>query len=119
MLHPRILGADLAPRGRGVLFVEASLMPRLTTAFQEDLDKVMERHRLWLLTDGGQGERADLRDLDLVQRSLWRADLRHALLDRSDLSGADLRGADLAGANMADASLRFTLIEEAADGAGS
>lgn len=80
------------------------------TLSQQDLLDILERHRLWMASGGGEGERADLRNLVLTGRSLWRADLRDALLDGCDLSGADLdhadlRGASLEGARLTDASL--------------
>jgi len=47
----------------------------------EELQQILEQHKLWLTTNGGK-----------------RADLRSADLSGADLSGANLRGADLSGA---------------------
>src|SRR3712207_9062451 len=48
---------------------------------------LLEQHRIWVATDGTEGKQADLQDLNLVGRAFWRADLRRALLDRSNLAG--------------------------------
>ena len=57
---------------------------------QAVLDKILDNHKLWLKTDGEQGEQADL----------WGADLSGANLGRADLSGANLSGANLWRANL-------------------
>ena len=63
---------------------------------KEKLQKVLEKHRLWL--DDCGGECADLSDADLSCADLSGADLRGADLSRADLSRADLIRADLNGA---------------------
>ena len=45
---------------------------------QAKLDKILDNHKLWLKTDGEQGERANLSSADLSY-----ADLRYADLDYS------------------------------------
>ena len=67
---------------------------------QEELNEVLKKHKQWC-TDGKEGERADLSDVDLVG-----ADLTCDNLYRADLSGADLSGADLSGAVLVGANLR-------------
>ena len=67
------------------------------------LNKILDNHKLWLKTDEGQGEKADLR---------W-ADLRWADLRWADLRGADLRWADLRGADLSEADLRWADLSEA------
>lgn len=67
------------------------------------LRAALDRHRLWLETQGAEGARAILAGACLSGLSLWRADLRAA-----DLAGADLGGADLDHARLCDASLRGT-----------
>ena len=52
---------------------------------KKELDKILDNHKLWLSTNGEQGERADLRS----------ADLRSADLRSADLRSADLRYANL------------------------
>ena len=57
---------------------------------QKELDKILENHKLWLKTNGVEGERANLS----------YADLRYANLRYANLSYADLRYADLSYANL-------------------
>ena len=59
-----------------------------------DLQKVLEKHAMWL-SDKEGGERADLRGANLRWANLSGADLRGA-----NLSGADLRWANLSGADL-------------------
>ena len=59
------------------------------------LDKILDNHKLWLQTNGEQGERADLSSADLRY-----ADLRYADLSSADLSYANLRYADLSSADL-------------------
>ena len=85
-----------------------------------ELNKTLERHQLWIETNGVQGERADLRGAnlhgaDLRDANLHGADLRDANLRDANLEGAHLRdaffyranltGVDLTGANLTDAIL--------------
>ena len=68
---------------------------------KEQLDKILDNHKLWLKTNGAEGERANLRSADLSG-----ANLRYADLSRANLRYADLRSADLSGANLRYADLR-------------
>lgn len=81
---------------------------------QEELNEVLEKHKLWL--DGKDGgvkanlsyanlrgadlRNANLRGADLRRANLICADLRCANLREANLSGPDLRGADLRGADL-------------------
>ena len=55
---------------------------------KEDIEKIIDMHRLWLLE--GAGRRAIL-----IGANLSGASLRHASLSGANLSGANLRGATL------------------------
>ncbi|EKZ7814817.1 pentapeptide repeat-containing protein [Salmonella enterica subsp. enterica serovar Amager] len=66
-----------------------------------DLSKILEEHKVWIISMRESGSRADLRGADLRD-----ADLRGANLCCADLRDADLRGADLRGANLCCADLR-------------
>jgi len=71
---------------------------------------ILEQHKLWLETDGKDGERADLSHTNLRGVNLSGVNLRHTNLSGADLSGVNLRdaslsGADLSGANLSDADL--------------
>ena len=65
------------------------------------LKEILEQHKLWLETNGVQGERANLSYADLINANLWGANLSYA-----DLRGANLKGANLINANLEDADLR-------------
>ena len=83
---------------------------------QSKLDVILENHRIWLDTDGEEGECADLSGANLRYANLCYANLCYADLSGADLSGtnlryanlcyADLRDADLSGANLRYANLR-------------
>jgi len=79
------------------------------------LKEILDQHRLWIVTNGVQGERADLKDADLRGASLYRADLRGASLYRANLGGANLRGANLTRANLTGAILTGTILENKAE----
>ena len=46
---------------------------------QLKLDKILENHKLWVKTNGEQGERADLRSADLRFANLRSADLDYSV----------------------------------------
>ena len=77
---------------------------------KDELKKILDEHKLWIDTNGNEGEKADLRSADLRSADLSYANLRYADLSGSDLSGsdlsdADLRSADLSGSDLSDADL--------------
>jgi len=70
-----------------------------------DLTDVLEQHRLWLVTSGREGRRADLSGADLRGANLRGVDLSGVILRGADLRAADLIGANLRGANLSGADL--------------
>jgi len=84
------------------------------------LDKILEQHKLWLETNGKQGEGAILGGADLRGANLTSANLRGAnltsanlmavYLEDADLRGADLTGANLGGANLSGADLTGAIL---------
>ena len=83
---------------------------------QAKLDKILENHKLWLKTNGEQGERANLRSANLRSANLRSADLRSADLRSADLRyanlrSADLRYADFRYANWRSADLRYADLD--------
>lgn len=75
----------------------------------KELSDILKKHKKWIEGEEG-GERADLRNADLVGADLRDvhladADLRDVNLRGADLAGADLRGADLRDAHLAGADL--------------
>ena len=57
---------------------------------QVELNKILDEHRIWLRTNGKEGQRADLCYADLCYADLRYADLRYANLRYADLRYADL-----------------------------
>jgi uncharacterized protein YjbI with pentapeptide repeats len=82
-------------------------------AVPKDMFSLLKSHSLWIATDGAQGERADMRNLNLAGRSFWRVDLRWALLDGCNLAAANLDHCDLTGASLKGVSLSRASLWEA------
>ena len=80
---------------------------------KEKLNKILDNHKLWLKTNGEQGERADLRYANLRSADLSYADLRSANLRSADLSYANLSYANLRYANLSYANLRYANLRYA------
>ena len=78
---------------------------------QKELQKVLEKHSLWLRNEGG--ERANLSYADLSGANLSGANLSYANLSNADLSGANLSDADLSGANLSYANLSGANLSDA------
>ena len=72
---------------------------------QEELKTILEKHVLWLRTNGAEGERAILAGAILAGANLNGADLNGATLVGAILAGATLKNADLTGANLTGANL--------------
>ena len=86
---------------------------------QEEFDKILDLHNLWLNTNGKNGKRADLRNYNLTNIKFDRgvdlaeAHLQGANLFRANLAEANLTGANLEGANLAEANLTGANLEGA------
>ena len=61
---------------------------------KEDLDLILEKHKLWL-NNNEDGERANFSYADLRKADLSCADLTYAVLKSADLRGADFSNATL------------------------
>ena len=77
----------------------------------EDMQRILDDHKKWLVLNGKEGKKAnlwkaDLTNANLRKADLSRADLRRAKLNKAKLSRADLSGADLENANLSNADLR-------------
>ena len=64
---------------------------------KEELKTILERHKLWLDSDGEKGKCADLSGADLSD---------------ADLTGADLSGADLINSELEYTNLTNTILDE-------
>ena len=71
-----------------------------------DLTDILAKHKLWLRSEEGGGECANLEGANLRGADLEGANLRGANLEGANLENADLRGANLEGANLEGANLR-------------
>jgi hypothetical protein len=74
---------------------------------QSKLKQVLDQHRLWLETNGVQGQYANLRGANLGGANLSGADLRYANLTGADLRHVNLYYANLTDANLTGADLRY------------
>jgi uncharacterized protein YjbI with pentapeptide repeats len=80
----------------------------MRTFTKQELEEILDNHKLWLSSNGENGERANLSNADLRN-----ADLRSANLRNADLSNANLRSADLRYANLSNADLRYADLSSA------
>ena len=78
-----------------------------------DIQKTLEDHKMWVLTGGKGGIKANLGGADLRDANLCGAYLRDANLRGADLRGANLSDANLCGANLSDANLRYAYLRDA------
>ena len=72
---------------------------------QQELNRILDEHALWLSSDNKEGRRANLPGANLSETDLSRANLIRANLIEADLSGAYLSGVDLSGADLTEAYL--------------
>ena len=80
----------------------------MRTITKQELDKILDNHKLWISSGGKKGERADLRYANLRNANLSYANLIYADLRYANLSYADLRYADLSNADLRYADLDFS-----------
>ena len=78
---------------------------------KNELNEILENHKLWLNGEGG--ECANLRGADLRYANLYNIDLRCADLNSADLNSADLRCANLRGASLYNANLYSSNLNNA------
>ena len=78
---------------------------------QEELDQILQQHQLWLDTEGGTGQRAELRYANLTGANLYNANLYGVLLCNANLTGANLHGADLRRVDFFGADLRLARFD--------
>ena len=81
---------------------QAADRPTLREIFPEELEIILEAHRMWVESEVKEGERADLHEANLEKAYLNRANLQKANLGRANLQRADLRGANLQRADLRD-----------------
>ena len=79
----------------------------------EEIQAVLEEHRLWLDSNREKGKRADFSGKNLQEAHLVDENLRMANLFGANLEGANLEGANLEGANLEGAYLFGAILEGA------
>ena len=77
----------------------------MKTITATELQNILASHKLWIETNGNQGQRADLFRANLTGANLYCANLSLANLTDANLTGANITGADLHGANLTNAIL--------------
>jgi uncharacterized protein YjbI with pentapeptide repeats len=85
----------------------------MKTFTRQELDKIIDNHKLWLSSGGEKGERANLSSANLSSANLSYADLRSANLSSANLSYANLSYADLRYADLRSANLRYADLRSA------
>jgi|GEM_PF-1004584 len=80
----------------------------LRTVTEQELQQILQDHKLWLDSNQQQGKKANLSKTDLKGRKLAKCVLAKADLGGAELSGADLFEADLREADLFEAQLRDT-----------
>ena len=97
--------------------IPAQEEPKLREIGEEKLEKILTEHHKWVVSEGKEGQKADLRRTNLKGRNLVaildEADLREANLRVANLATANLYGADLSGADLKEANLSEANIIEA------
>ena len=73
--------------------------------YEEELNKILEQHNLWLETNGNEGARANFYKADLEYVNLNGANLEKANFEGANFNGANLSGANLQLADLSEASL--------------
>lgn len=79
----------------------------------ETLYRIIEKHELWLATDGREGSQANLQGANLARANLLGANLLGANLEHANLARANLEHANLVRANLEGANLRGANFEHA------
>ena len=77
---------------------------------RDELDRILENHRLWFKVEEDGGECANLNGANLQGVDLAGANLQGANLQGANLQGANLCWADLQGADLYEANLRGAIV---------
>ncbi len=92
---------------------QAADRPALRDVSPKKLAKILEAHRMWVESEGKEGERADLSGANLQKAYLGGANLQKADLREANLFKANLQKADLREANLFKANLQKAYLGEA------
>ncbi len=83
----------------------ATAAPQYREIPEGELKHILAQHKMWVETEGQEGEEANLSNANLQGANLSNANLQRANLCEANLEGADLQGAKLDGANLQGAHL--------------
>ena len=91
-------------------------MKELRKVSQEELRGILELHKLWLESEGDEGECADLsycdlRNTDLSYCDLTEANLTNAILSYCDLTNTNLTNADLSYTELYETNLFYAKVD--------
>ncbi|MFG5859423.1 pentapeptide repeat-containing protein [Dysgonomonas sp. Shenzhen-Wh21] len=79
---------------------------------QEEFDKIYKAHLSWLYSDGVEGEKANLSNVDFTNLIIPKnLNLTEANLDKTNFSKADLSDATFSKANLAESDLSYTNLK--------
>lgn len=79
---------------------------------KEELQSILEQHRLWL-DDDKRGKRVELAGIDLQDIYLAGANLQGAILEGANLQGANLVGVDFRSASLIETNLSYVNLSYA------
>jgi len=85
----------------------------MKTITATELNNCLASHKLWVETNGKQGQRANLVGANLSYSNLYGACLEGANLENANLYGANLVGANLSYSNLTGANLKWANLEGA------
>ena len=86
-------------------------MKELRKVSQEELQKILELHKLWLESNRKEGTRANLSYANLRYSDLSNANLRYCDLRYADLANANLGYIDLSDSDLRCADLFYAILE--------
>jgi len=78
-----------------------------------ELEEMLDHHRIWVESEGKDGQRADFQRAVLHDAYLQGADLRGANFCQANLLGAELQNANLQGADFSEAHLHKASLQGA------
>jgi uncharacterized protein YjbI with pentapeptide repeats len=85
--------------------------PQIAAIHQGELEEILETHKRWIESNGGEGKMADLSRAQLASAYLQGADLRGANMQMANLYKADLSSAKLQESNLYKASFKAANLQ--------
>ena len=79
----------------------------------EELQQVLAEHKKWLVSEGKEGKRANLRKTDLSGRDLQKTVLNKANLYKAEFVGSNLRKVEIENGNIQKANFYYANLQKA------